>query len=216
MNRRPFRTHMFVKRLLVIALLLRVVCGLMPPQTTVCAQNRNRVIIVNADQPNVWTLEQAHYLMAQMHRRSLDLRTKNLEEFDPNEIAGLRFDVLRTLVELGVAFDDANRVTNSLLLRNRSFNAGRREELIIRRRQLRDESLGLARENGSLQAAKAVATTQDEKDRLDAKIAAKTAVLAEVDKEVEFTDQESVPALSIPRGTHSQFHPSTCIDNKEP
>lgn len=53
---------------------------------------QNRVIIVNAEQPNLWTLEQAHYLLAQMHRRNLDLKAKSLGELDPNEINGLRFD----------------------------------------------------------------------------------------------------------------------------
>jgi hypothetical protein len=34
--------------------------------------------------------EQAHYLLAQMRRRNLDLRANTLEDLDPNEIAGLR------------------------------------------------------------------------------------------------------------------------------
>jgi glyoxylase-like metal-dependent hydrolase (beta-lactamase superfamily II) len=54
------------------------------------------VIVVNAEQPNLWTLEQAHYLLAQMHRRNLDLKAKSLDDLDPNEIAGLRFDVMHT------------------------------------------------------------------------------------------------------------------------
>jgi hypothetical protein len=63
-------------------------------------QAQRRVIIVNADQPNVWTLEQAHYLLAQMHRRTLDLKAISLEELDPNEIAGLRFDVMRITISV--------------------------------------------------------------------------------------------------------------------
>jgi hypothetical protein len=189
--------HFLVGRLSIAAFTLNAFFGFTPALTPARAQNR--VIIINADQPNVWTLEQAHYLLAQMHRRNLDLRTKNLEELDPNEIAGLRFDVLRTLVELGVTFDDANRVSNRMLSSNKTFNAGRRQELIARRQQLRDESLGLTREIGSLQAAKAAATTQEEKDRLDAEIAAKTAVRAEVDKEVEFTNTE-LGTLTAPSG----------------
>src|SRR5437867_1817876 len=41
---------------------------------------KGRPVIINADQPNVWTLEQAHYLLEQMHRRNLDLKAKSLEE----------------------------------------------------------------------------------------------------------------------------------------
>jgi hypothetical protein len=199
MNSHRPRTHDFIGRLLTLALTLNAFFGFTPMLPPIHAQNKDRVIIINADQPNVWTLEQAHYLLAQMHRRNLDLRTKSLEALDPNAIAGLRFDVMRTLVELGVAFDDANRVSNRLLSNNKNFNAGRRQELLARRQQFRDESLGLTRELGSLQAAKAAATTQEEKDRLDAEIAAKTSVRAEVDKEVEFTDKE-LGTLTAPSG----------------
>jgi hypothetical protein len=197
MSRRCPQAHNFIGRLLIIAFTLNGLFGFTPSSGVAHAQDRP--IIINADQPNVWTLEQAHYLLAQMHRRNLDLRAKNLDELDPNEIAGLRFDVLRTLVELGVAFDDANRVSNRMLSSNKNFNAGRRQELIARRQQLRDESLGLTREIGSLQAAKATATTQEEKDRLDAEIAAKTSVRAAVDKEVEFTNTE-LGTLTSPSG----------------
>ena len=134
-----------------------------------------------------------------MHRRDLDLRTANLEALDPNEIAGLRFDVLRTLVELGVAFDDANRVTNRMLRRNMNFNTARREDLVTRRQRLRDESLGLTREIANLQTAKAAAATEETSNRIDAEIAAKTALRAEVDKEVEFIDQE-LGTLTAPSG----------------
>ncbi|HEX8846801.1 MAG TPA: IPT/TIG domain-containing protein [Pyrinomonadaceae bacterium] len=192
-------THIFIGKLLLVTITLNGLFGFAPAMSTAHAQNKNRVIVINADQPNVWTLEQAHYLLAQMHRRNLDLRTKNLEELDPNEIAGLRFDVLRTLVELGVTFDDANRVSNRMVSRNQNFNTARREELTARRQKLRDESLGLTREIGSLQAAKAAATTQEEKDRLDGEIAAKTTVRAEVDKEVEFTDKE-LATITAPSG----------------
>jgi len=64
---------------------------------------QRRAIVVTAEQPNVWTLEQAHYLLAQMHRRNLNLKATGLGELDPNEINGLNFDVLKTLLEVGVA-----------------------------------------------------------------------------------------------------------------
>jgi hypothetical protein len=52
-------------RLLILILILNSFLGLIPAYNMVEAQEqRNRVIIVNAEQPNVWTLEQAHYLLA--------------------------------------------------------------------------------------------------------------------------------------------------------
>jgi hypothetical protein len=94
-------------RLLVVVLMFNSFAGLMPSYTAVQAQDRiqDRVITVNAEQPNVWTLEQAHYLLAQMHRRNLDLKAKSLEDLDPNEINGLRFEVMRMLIEFGATFN---------------------------------------------------------------------------------------------------------------
>ena len=87
---------------------------------TIPAQGQRRAIVVSAEQPNVWTLEQAHYLLAQMHRRNLDLKATGLGELDPNEINGLNFDVLRSLLEVGIAYDEAARFNNSLLKTRKS------------------------------------------------------------------------------------------------
>jgi hypothetical protein len=151
------------------ALMLTSLSGLRLQSVAAQEQERakNRVIIVSADQPNVWTLEQAHYLLAQMHRRNLDLKAKSLEELDANEITGLRFDVLRTLLEIGVKFDDANRVSNRLLARNQTSNAERRQTVLNDRAQLRKESLDLASDIAQLEEDKANAESQEEKDRLD-------------------------------------------------
>src|SRR5436309_15834566 len=137
---------------------------------------KGRPIIINADQPNVWTLEQAHYLLEQMHRRNLDLKAKSLEDLDPNRINGLRFDVLRLLIEAGASYNQASGFTNELLKRNKEFDSQRRTQLIADRAKLRSESLQLTREISDLQTQKAKATGQDEKDRLDAGIAAKTSL----------------------------------------
>jgi hypothetical protein len=132
------------------------------------SQAQDRVIIINADQPNVWTLEQAHYLLAQMHRRNLDLKAKSLEELDPNEIAGLRFDVMRMLVEFGATFNQADLASNRMFSRNQEFNSGRRDELTAERDQLRKESITLTAELDELEGKKANAESDEEKARLDA------------------------------------------------
>jgi hypothetical protein len=176
-----------IGRVVITIFVLNCFLGFSPAITR--AQSR-RAIVINADQPNVWTLEQAHYLLAQMHRRDLDLKTKALEDLDPNAINGLRFEVLRTLMELGASFNQANAVTNKLLARNKAFDAERRPQLIAERKKLRDESVQLTRDISDLQTQKANAKTQEEKDQLDAQIAAKTELRAKIDKEVEFDDNE--------------------------
>jgi hypothetical protein len=210
------RVRKALGRFLLLALVFNGFAGLAPGPMQVQAQGgqvrQDRAIVINADQPNVWTLEQAHYLLAQMHRRNLDLKATGLGALDPNEINGLRFDVLRQLVELGVEFNQAERETNRLVSRNQNFNAERRPALINRRDQLQDESLDLARDITDLQSEKAGATTQDDKDRLDAKIAAKTSRRAEVDKRIEQINEE-LKTLNAPSGSlqateaEAQFEP---------
>ena len=160
---------------------------------------QKRAIVVSADQPNVWTLEQAHYLLAQMHRRNLDLKATGLGELDPNEINGLNFDVLRTLLEFGVAFNEADRFNNSLLKRNKSFDADRAIRLQKRRDQLADESLALNRDIARLGREQTLAKTQEEKDSLGAQITELTAVRDGNDKEVARLDND-LKTAGVPSG----------------
>src|SRR5687768_7082536 len=93
-------------KFLVSALAICGHLGLIFSPTEVMAQDK--AIVVNADQPNVWTLEQAHYLLDQMEHRNLDLKEKRPEDLGPNEINGLGFEVLQRLVDLGMRFDQAD------------------------------------------------------------------------------------------------------------
>ena len=153
-------------------------------------QAQRKVIVINADQPNIWTLEQAHYLLAQMHRRNLDLRAKSLEDLDPNEINGLRFEVMRMLIEFGATFNQADLATNRMFTQNQEFNSQRRRDLTAERDRLRQESLALTREIDELETRKADAETEEEKARLDAKIASKNNRLAKVNTEIENANEE--------------------------
>ena len=160
---------------------------------------RKRVIIVNAEQPNVWTLEQAHYLLAQMHRRNLDLKAKSLEDLDPNEINGLRFDVMRMLIEFGATFNQADLVSNRLFSQNQSFNSERRRTLTAESDRLRKESVTLTGDIDELENQKADADTEEEKARLDAKISSKKNRLARVDKELDNVNGE-LKTLNVSAG----------------
>ncbi len=193
MKPRHLQSQIQFGRFLIIALVLK--CLLVSP-TRVQAQ---RPIVITADQPNVWTLEQAHYLLAQMHRRNLDLKAKGLSELDPNEITGLRFDVLRSLIEFGATFDQADLVNNKLRSQNMTFNAERRQSVINRRDQLRAESLNLTRNITQLQGERAQAAIPEDQARLDAEIKSQTELRAAVDKEVEFADNE-LKTLNAPSG----------------
>ena len=170
------------------------------PGVPISVQAQKRVIVVNADQPNLWTLEQAHYLLAQMHRRNLDLKAKSLSDLDPNEIAGLRFDVMRMLVEFGATFNQADLESNRLLSANQTFNSERRQKLLDDRTRLADESVRLSGQIKDLEIEKSDTEDTDQKKRLDAKITALTTHQAKVDKQVESIDAE-LKTLNAPSGS---------------
>ncbi|MGH9929885.1 MAG: hypothetical protein ACREA9_11770, partial [Pyrinomonadaceae bacterium] len=187
-------------RMVILRFLCSILSSVLPlTGLAIPAQAQRRAIVVSAEQPNVWTLEQAHYLLAQMHRRNLDLKATGLGELDPNEINGLNFDVLRTLLEFGVAFDEGARFNNSLLKTRKGFDADRAIKLQKRRDDLADESLALNRDIARLGREQALADSKEEKDRLGAQIAEMTAVKDGVDKEVTRLDAD-IKAAGGPSG----------------
>ena len=186
-----------VALLLLYAISLNGVVFVAGSFSTVEAQRR--IVVVKAEQPNLWTLEQAHYLLAQMHRRNLDLKAKSLSDLDPNEIAGLRFDIMRMLIEFGATFNQADLQTNRLLSENRTFNTERRQELLTERDSLRRDSLRLTGEIEELEVEKAGTEDEDTKKKIDARITAKQTRLAKVDKEIEQLNDE-LGTLTAPSG----------------
>lgn len=56
-------------------------------------------ITVTIGEPSLWTLEQAHYLLARMHatNQKLETRFPTSEELDPNRIHGSQFELLRSV-----------------------------------------------------------------------------------------------------------------------
>lgn len=177
----------FSKFLIFTLLLNSFICLAVTPKQV---QAQTKPIIINAEQPNLWTLEQAHYLLAQMHRRNLDLRAKGPGILDANDINGVRFDVLRKLLEIGASFDQAAGFNNNLIANDRTFNAERRRQLIARRDKLQDESLNLTRDIARLKRQLERAETQEEKNQINAEIDERTVVQAAVDKQIKLTDDE--------------------------
>lgn len=208
------KAKIIIGKLIIGALILNGFAGFAVMPLRVQAQKR--AIIINADQPNVWTLEQAHYLLAQMHRRNLDLKAKSLDDLDANEINGLRFEVLRTMLELGVKFDQADLAANNLLSQNQEFNSERRQSLMNRRDNLTEESLELTRQISELETQRANVNNDVDRDRFDKEIAAKTALRARVDKEIEQINNE-LKTLTAPSGSPKSTQAEANFDpNKLP
>ena len=156
-------------------------------QLTVRSQ---RPMVVTADQPNIWTLEQAHYLLAQMHRRNLDLKATALDNLDANAINGISVDALKTLLAVSAEFDQAVGTNNRLLRDEKSFSANRRRELIGRRTRLQDESLNLTRQIAELKIKKLQAKTDEEKAAIQSQVDEATIVQATVKEQISETNEE--------------------------
>src|SRR5689334_8410836 len=126
------------------------------------AQNRKRKpVVVSFGQPNIWSLEQAHYLLARMHMTNLDLQAKGLtdEDLDPNRITRTRIQIIKQLLEIGAQFDQGIGFQNKRIVDNARFNDDRRRNLVTSRDQLQDDSLRIQLEKNKLVSERA--TIQD-------------------------------------------------------
>lgn len=204
MKRHTTKTQSFICLLLVQVLLIG---SLITP-----IFSQDRPIVISFGQPNIWSLEQAHYLLARMHRQNLDLRTASLGDLDPNAINATRIEILRTMLSLGISFDDAIRVNNRLLRDNKNFNSKRRQQLLNERDSLQRQSNQLAREIAELQIEKANAKSDEERDKLDGIIQAKTGLKAEYDNRISAINTE-LSDVSSPSG---DFQSVTAPDGFDP
>jgi hypothetical protein len=151
---------------------------------------QDRPIVITFGQPNIWSLEQAHYLLNRLHRQNLDLQITPLAALDPNATNASRIDILKTLLSAGVSFDQAIGLNNELLRRDKEFNSSRRPQLLDDRSSLQSESTQLARDISAMRTAKANAGTDAEKAQIQTSIDAKTEEKAAVDNQLTQTNDE--------------------------
>ena len=187
---------------LFIALSL-VVTGLVPP----VIRAQRKPVVISFGQPNIWSLEQAHYLLARMHMTNLTLQAKALTEdqLDPNRTHGTRIQVLKQLLEIGAQFDQGIGFQNKRIVENAHFNDERRRQLVVRRSTLQNESLALAREISRLETERArmdtdESATDKQKELKTTEIAKKKEELAAVR---ELLTQDTAELDSISKAENS-------------
>ena len=76
-----------------------------------------RPIIITIGQPNIWSLEQAHYLLSRMRAENLQLsnRRPTQDDLDPNAANGIRIQTLKMLLDISAALDMPLGRTNKLI-----------------------------------------------------------------------------------------------------
>lgn len=190
-----------ILRLLPVALTIMVV---IPSLFETLAQ-----VIVSADQPSLWTLEQAHYLLEQMHRRNLDLRAKGLEPLDPNLTNGVSVDLLQTFLGAGIQYNGADRFNNGLATNSLASQANQRQQLTEDNASLSRQSVELTSTIAQLNIALAHAQTQEEKDRIQGEIDQDKIVEAKVDKQLALNNDQLKTLNAGPTtitGTQSKYN----------
>ncbi len=180
---------------------------------SVFAQDRKRKpIVVSFGQPNIWSLEQAHYLLARMHMTNLELQAKALtdSDLDPNATHGTRIQILKQLLEISGAYDQTIGFQNQRLVESARFNDDRRRRLITDRDRLREQSLQLELEKNELtrERKKITDDTSDRAKDLDAQIEEKTKDQEKIEKQVDFQNDEIQKLGAEPSGTPTAPTPS--------
>jgi hypothetical protein len=157
-------------------------------------QTRSEPVFINFGQPNIWSLEQAHYLLARMRARSIGLKTKDLGDLDPNATHGTRLDVLKTLISGGVGFSQGVGLNNELFENNSRFGLQRRQELLGRRdvlqSQLRDVTVRLADLKVERAGMAGAAFTDAQRAQKDAEITETTSVKDLLTSDINATTTE--------------------------
>lgn len=119
------------------------------------AQER-KPINIRFGQPNIWSLEQAHYLLARMRSRNLGIQGQELadSDLDPNETTGTRLRQLRQSLGVGVGFDAVAGMSNEIFQEETRFKQERRQQLLTLRDQRQVRLVEITNELHTLQLDK--------------------------------------------------------------
>lgn len=198
--------------LMITSLLLT---GLLP--FSVSANERKRKpVVVSFGQPNIWSLEQAHYLLARMHMTNLELQAKALQadDLDPNATHGTRIQILKQLLEISGSYDQGIGFQNQRIVETARFNDERRRNLTTSRDSLHNDSLKLELEKNELirERKKITDETSERAKDLDAQIEEKTKNQEKIDKEVSFENDEIQKLGAEPAGTPTSPNVPSAFD----
>lgn len=138
-------------------------------------------VTVTPGTPNVWSMEQAHYLLNRLraNRDGIQLAKPSEGDLNPNATHGIRLDAIQTFLGIAASFNQIAGTQNRLALEEYNANTGRKRELLdladAKRRQAQAaqlESIRLQQEEALLKTQIAAATDPQAKAALEAKAAA--------------------------------------------
>ncbi len=160
-------------------------------------QQTGQPIIITFGQPNIWSLEQAHYLLARMRAQAEKLQSKAFGDgdLDPNEVNSTRLDALKELLGIGVGFNQGTGFQNDQAKKELTFNQDRRHTLLAQRdqrqaevRTVNDQLATLRIDRERMNESKT--TTDEEKKTKDVEIEQKIQQQTQLNGEIQSLTSE--------------------------
>jgi IPT/TIG domain-containing protein len=132
------------------ASLFLIVCSVFAQSPIVLAQQNHaaagRPVDITIGKPSVWTLAQAHYLLANLHEADRQLKIANLADLNPNAVNRNLVEVLKVMFGVSAEFDATAGLRNDLLRQRVVTNYGRQQSLKTELDQRNNEQLQLTRD----------------------------------------------------------------------
>jgi hypothetical protein len=146
---------------------------------------QNVVVEVEAGQPSIWSLGQAHYLLANMHHknRSLNIELPTPGQLDPNKINASKVVVLQQLLEVQAAFDQKLGIENQAAVQNYRESLMRREEAKAKVALLEKRQVELRQQQQEIKLSLARLITIDAQRAAERSATTPPAALTEEDKQ---------------------------------
>lgn len=121
--------RLIAARAVSLMLVCNVVLLSITPKESRASDVKKRVQI-HIGTPSIWSMAQAHYLLASMHKKNLDLDTTmpSKDDLNPNKANGTRVQTLKTLLDVEAQYSQKVGVENKSALREQQFALQRREQ----------------------------------------------------------------------------------------
>jgi hypothetical protein len=133
----------FIPQPIAIIICAALVVPLLPKATF--AGDTIERVQVKLGKPSVWSLAQAHYLLASMHKKNSKIGLDDIKaaDIDPNAANATRLQILRTVLGIQAEFNQKVGAENQSKLREEQFKVKRRAdaqvELAAKEEELRAE-----------------------------------------------------------------------------
>lgn len=144
-----------------------ILASLYLPFCAVQTQAQRQKMTVTIGRPNIWSLAQAHYLLANVRNTNRALKVASPGDLNPNSINGARMEILRTMLGVEAQFSAAQGLTNSVAQQQFQTDFARKQAAIARLDELSREHLEVIREISAIDVALSALGTQPAPDKRD-------------------------------------------------